>query len=357
MSSRIADPVVQALHDAPRRFELFAALRLLEQAVLRDGPKDAEEIGVSRDFVRISASPELGFQGSEVSGFNPGHEAQLPELTTTLPSFFGRLGALPQHYSELVLRTPRAEIEPMCAFFDLFHHRLCLLLYAQWTRCRLPVAFERAERQRSKPAEDPADFDDVSACMLALLGFAERGLLGRDGLPRAGLLYGGGLLIGHSRSADGLELFISQRFGVPVRVKPFAPLSYELPESDQLRLGHRNHVLGQAQLGRSVSCDHGRFILALGPMRGADFLRLLPHAPGGGLSRLSGLLRLYAGPALRCDLELSVAGDDVPICRLGDRSERAPRLGHSVWLRPRAEKDAYTIRIPLTDIEHTWRTE
>jgi type VI secretion system protein ImpH len=65
----------------------------------------------------------------------------------------------------------------------------------------------------------------------------------------------------------------------------------------------------------------------------ADYERLLPG--GAALQRLTAIVRNYAGDTMDWDVNLILAGDEVPRASLGGTT----RLGHTSWTGTRKDSD------------------
>jgi type VI secretion system protein ImpH len=72
------------------------------------------------------------------------------------------------------------------------------------------------------------------------------------------------------------------------------------------------------------------FRLRIGPLTYQQFVRFMPD--GDELARLAHLTRLYVGPAMSFDVQLTLRKEDVPDLSLGD-GEAAPRLGWNTWVK------------------------
>src|SRR6185437_1127492 len=118
---------LERLSEAPHRFTLFAALRLLEQC-FPDHPRLGESRKASDDPVRLGQAPTLSFAPSDVTGFDgpPGDgPARLEQYSFGI---FGPNGALPVHLTEYAYERGRQrEDATFTDFVNLFQHRLTSL--------------------------------------------------------------------------------------------------------------------------------------------------------------------------------------------------------------------------------------
>lgn len=347
--------LIEALFAEPERFGFFQAVRILEWAGRREaddpraeGRHAVGENGEPRqEAVRFRALVGLTFPPSEVIALDappidPDEDPMTrkppgpPALTMGFMGMTGPMGVLPQHYTELLLRDLRNRSTALRDFLDLFNHRAASLFVRAWEKYRLPAAYERY---------GAGGHDPVSKALYSLVGFGTPRLLGRlaadeDGRPRIddeALLHYSGHLAHWPRSASALEAMLSDYFERPVRVEQFQGRWLQLAEDERSLLPDADHPDGRfCALGVDAVCGdrvwdvQSAFRLRIGPLTYQQFVRFMPD--GDELARLAHLTRLYVGPAMSFDVQLTLRKEDVPDLSLGD-GEAAPRLGWNTWVK------------------------
>ena len=339
-------PVACRLLAEPSRFDFFQAVRLLEWLARQEARMGARPAGYAvgedhapqHEAVRFRAIPALGFPAGPIAALAPPPaEPEGPprpvEMSVAALGLTGPSGALPAHYTALMIERIRAKDFTLRDFLDLFHHRIASLFYRAWEKYRFPIAYEGVERT-GQPEEDR-----FTQALYALVGLGTPGLRGRLSVDDEAVLFFGGYYAHWPRNAQSLERLLADYFEVPVEVRQFHGAWLYLAEEDQSCLpgkGHsgRNHCLGRTLLAGSRVWDvENRFRIRLGPLGYAEFCRFLPS--GDALRRLAELTRLYVGPQFDFDVQLVLRAEEVPWCRLGDRAD-PPRLGWTTWVRARA---------------------
>lgn len=321
---------LQALEEAPHRFDLFAALRELE-CVHADSPRIGEAARPIDEPVRLGQTPSLEFAPASIAEFDaaPGRPAYLGAYSFGL---FGPNGPLPLHLTEFAYSRELNFDDPTFRrFADVFHHRLLALFYRSWANAQPAVSLDR---------DSPRRFDVYVG---SLLGIAAPELRSRDAIADEAKLNRAGRFGLATRPAEGLVGVLEDYFGLPFAVQELVGEWLRLPSDDRLHLGRNpaTAALGSsAVLGASVwSCQHA-FRLVAGPLALTDFERLLPGEPS--LVRLRDLVRNYLGDELAWTLNLVLRKNEVPECRLG----RAGRLGWTTWLGRRpADSDARDVAV------------
>jgi type VI secretion system protein ImpH len=323
--------LLHALRQAPQRFSLFAALRLVERADPAR-PRIGEARRPAEEWVRIEQPPHLTFAASDVSGVAAADGGRLRVAQFGF-GVFGPNGALPFHLTEHAFERQRHhEDGAVSDFINMFQHRLAALFYRAWAEAD-PVA------SHARP-----DDDDFALYLGALAGLAERSAADRDSVPHAAKLFRAGLLGPAARSADGLEALLSDYFGQTVRLRQFVAGWLRVPHELRTRLGTPD---GHAVLGRTATLGaaswqcQDRFEIVVGPMPFERFMRFLPGSRA--LRELGDLVRHYTSGEWSWRARLLVQSGDAPGIALG----HIGRLGWTSWLgRPKGVASDVVVHEP-----------
>ncbi|MGP9803205.1 type VI secretion system baseplate subunit TssG [Rheinheimera sp. NSM] len=272
-----------------------------------------------KELVRFRTSQHMGYAGRDVVARHVQRRPdgrQVVELTVDCMGLTGARGALPAHYSELVLAQLKQKSPAMRDFFDLFNHRLVSLFYRSWEKTQPAVHQER-------------DGEDVFTRMLkALTGASEHWEL-----------YYGGAFSRGTRSASTLQSVLADLAGMPVRVRTlqggWAPVALD----DQSRLPGRGNPegqyarLGDAMLGsKAWMADKGASIVFY-PANGQQLRRILP---GGSHSPALGQISRVLVPATtQVRYRLVARRGDLPGSQLGQQG----RLGSDAFISARTTTD------------------
>ena len=312
--------VADLLKSEPYRFEFFQAVRLLQRLGMGASAVGSYG-GAATEPVRFSAHASTSFPASEIQSLEF-REGQPPLMTVNFMGLTGPTGVLPLQYTEFLKERLRARDNTLRDFLDIFHHRLISLFYLAWEKYRSPVTVERG-------AADP-----FRTRLLSLLGVGTPGLLGRQDVPDASLLFDGGLLLMHTRPAVALEGVLRDYFGVPAEIEQFVGGWYPVEGEAQCQLGDDND---SACLGRGVVVGdeiwdgQSRVRIKLGPLTLSQYEQFMPG--GEAYSELRTWARFFIG--LECDVEvrLILRREDVPACELTAAEAQGPRLGWTTWMK------------------------
>lgn len=231
----------------------------------------------SQELVRFRTSQHMGFAGQDLV---EAHEERLPEgplsaeLTVDSLGLTGARGALPAHYTEMVLSQLKARSPALKDFLDLFNHRLLSLFYRSWEKTQPAVHQERRE-------------EDVFTTIL-------RSLTGSESDWE--IHYGAALARG-PRSASTIRKVLEDVTDMPVEVQSLKGGWEPVSPGDQTRLPSRASPkgqyahLGEAMLGaRAWIADKGADIV-FHPRDSEQLASLLPGGrAGAAVERLTNRL-------------------------------------------------------------------
>ena len=330
----------------PSSFDFFAAVRLLERLADEwqddhgNGSSTRTEVGGDADpkheTIRFRAEPAMTFSVGDIARVdvesNPDNDR--PPRTEMSVNFFGLIGpngALPQHYTTLILERLRQRDHALRQFLDLFQHRSISLLYRAWEKYRVPFLYERSERAKGET-------DLATLALYSLVGLGTDGLRQRRTFDDRVSLFYSGTFSRQQRPALELQRILSEQMAVPVKVHQFFGRWMTLGDGELSRLssqsgnGNRYNRLGvSVVLGRRIRDIQGSFRLVLGPVNYTQFRRFTP--PGDDLKPLCELTRSFTGPEFEFDVQVVLAPRQVPECRLDSTATDGPRLGWNTWLR------------------------
>lgn len=278
------------------------------------------------EVLRFRSHLSLSFPPSEIVHIDPGKHAQAPVgMTVAFMGLTGAEGALPRHYTELLLQRMQVNDSALRDFLDLFNHRLISLFYRAWEKHHCVVGHERAR--------ETGEEDRFATLLYSVLGLRTAGMRERLGGDEGSLLRYAGLLVQRPRSAHALEHCLTDAFQVPVQVRQFIGAWLSIQEEDWSRLGSpgTNNRLGQtAVAGSKVWDQQAGFHVRMGPLDFETFSGLLPS--GKAFATLVRMTTFLAGPEFDFTVNLSLKASEVPPCRLGATPAYAPRLGWTTWL-------------------------
>lgn len=322
----------------PWAHDFFALLRRIE-VLQPEAPRLGQASRPGQEALRLGQEPELDFAPAALARLDLA--GARPRLGVRFFGLLGPQGPMPLVFTEYVRDRARNHADPTLArFLDVFHHRLLTLFYRAWAHTQ-PVV------QQDRPGDDR-----YAAWLGAAIGL-DRATRGRDSLPDNAKLHQAGLLGARSRHPEGLRKLLSHHFGVPVAVQQHVGHWLMLPGEERSHLGTAFGRSRAMRLGRTTTIGHKvwdrqySFRIVLGPLSLAQYLGFLPGKPGW--QQLQDAVVLYAGMDKRWDVELCLAGTEVPPPRLG-RREPPFRLGLTSWAgsarRPPKDRSDLRLRPP-----------
>lgn len=328
--------VIDDLVTHPHSFDFFQAVRWLERWYAKRDHLSSSDIMARRIAFRNSLSLSFPpseierleaqvFDGNTTKPMDGGslRQAQRVEITPAFMSLLGVQGTLPITYTETFLRQEAVTRDDSArAFLDIFLHRAVVLFYQGWRKHRLAIRYESDRRQQYLPM------------VLSLLGAGQKPLRNRLKASQGGLsdeimAFFAGFLQQRTTSAHAMEQMLSLYFQVPIKVTPFVGRWFELPASQQSRLGQSNARLGVDTLaGNRVWQRDLRVGLHIGPLPLHLYQRFLPG--GTAALALKEFTLLLTGVSLEYEVRLQLRASDVPPLRLG--SGAGPRLGWETFI-------------------------
>jgi type VI secretion system protein ImpH len=344
--------LIDRLFEEPHAFEFFQAVQVLERAARRatdapEGGRVGEDLNPRHEAVRFGAYQALVFPTAAVLDATPpdaDRTSRPPFLAVGFLGLTGPSGVLPQHYTELLIRSLRDKSLSLRDFFDLFNHRLISLFHRAWEKYRLPAAYER-----HAPGEDP-----VTSCLMALAGLDTPHLRGRLAVADEAIAHYVGHYAHWPRSVVALEAILSDFFERPVRIEQFRGRWAWLARDELTVLASRALPEGSfAQLGVSAVVGErmwdvqGSFRIRVGPVNYRQFIALMPG--GQELAQLVDLTRLFVGPTFSFDMQLTLAKEEVPFLALAREGAYVPRLGWNTWLKHEAYRHDVSDAVFLLD--------
>lgn len=320
------------------RFEFFQAVRLLTRWHPSRQPVGRRAMP-GEEVLRFRSHLSLSFPPSQIVHIEPGKHAQGPiGMTVAFFGLTGAEGALPRHYTELLLQRAQLNDYSLQDFLDLFNHRLISLFYRAWEKHHCVVGYERAC--------ETGEEDRFARLLYGVLGLGTTGIREQLCGDEGSLLRYAGLLVQRPRSAQAVQQCLADAFEVPVRIRQFIGMWLPLEFDDWTRLGATgaNNLLGQtAVAGTTVWDQQAKFDVHLGPLDFDMFCRLLPS--GKAFPTLTRLIQFLAGAELEFSVCPILKAAEVPPLRLQETGGYAPRLGWTTWLssKPR-QHDADDVR-------------
>jgi type VI secretion system protein ImpH len=304
----------------PEKHHIFQALRVIE-AHYFDAPRLGESRRPREDKVRLGQEAEMAFPPSSIAEFRPASKGRPARLTNRFFGLFGPQGPLPLHLTEYARDRRRNHRDPtFIAFADMLTHRMMSLLYRAWTAGQPAPSFDRND-------------DPMARKVAALAGLRADNFQDRDAMPDLAKLHFVGHLAQGSKNAEGLVSVLSVFFGVPVQIRQFVGSWLELEPDDCWQLGTAAGLGQSTSVGQKVWSRAAKFRLRIGPLSLADYQRMLPG--GSALGRLRSIVRNYVGDTLDWDINLVLAGDEVPRASLGGTT----KLGHTSWIGSKKDLD------------------
>ncbi|MFV3126336.1 type VI secretion system baseplate subunit TssG [Niveispirillum sp. KHB5.9] len=313
------DAAIAVMAQAPWRYGLFAALRLIEARAPRRYRLGARGGRPRQEAVRLSQMPLPICVPGQIHALELAPEGRPHRLWVHGPGLLGPHGPMPGHVNADAPNPASPRLNRRHAFIDLFNHRLLSLLYRAWADTEPVVAFDQ-------PGEN-----HFHRQVASLIGLGSPGLRDRDALSDAVKYRHAGFLARSVRAPEGLETMARGLFGVPTQLMEFIPDWLDIPRERQWSLRRTGgEALGRGMpLGaRAIGVQH-LVELRIGPLDYPAYRRFFPGGPARPLLAALARTWLHDGIAMRVRPLLAPAA--VPRWRLSG-SRGGGRLGLDCWL-------------------------
>lgn len=322
----VAEELPEHFREHAPDFTFFQAIRLLQRIA-----GSAEPLGSFRnpaqEPVRLATHASLSFPAAEIQSLDLDTEDSPPKMTVNFFGLHGPLGVLPTRYTELIIERRYAKDTTLRDFLDIFNHRMISLLYRAWEKYRYPVAYER------KSLFGKGD-DAFTGYLLDLIGLGTKGLRNRQAVPDQTLISYEGLFAQFPRSAMAFRSILSDYFGAPVEVQPFAGTWRPLDASSRTCLDEgksQSEQLGIGiVLGDEVWDQQSVVRVRIGPMPLAQYKDFLPD--GSAYEPLKAISKFFCGDDLDVEVQLVLRREEAPPFALGYEELPPPRLGWFSWV-------------------------
>ena len=319
---------LQRLGEQPYRFNFYHSLRKIE-ASHPHLPRLGEAKRPADEPVRVAQPADLTFAPSAIHSLQMAANG-VPRLQQRIFGLLGPNGPLPVHLTELTRERIKHHADPtLQRFLDTFTHRFALMFYRAWAQAQPTLGLDR-------PGDDP-----FARRLGTLAGLAHGGATDPDAVGERAKLHFIGRLARQVRDADGLRAWCRSEFDVPLAIEEWRGHWLLLDREERTRLGSGRRSafaaglgLGQgAVLGAAAWDVQHKFRIVIGPLSLASYQHFLPG--GRDLPRLQAMVRQWLGLELEWDLNLILAGAEVPAIQL-QRSDEPNRmgcsLGRTAWL-------------------------
>ncbi len=300
---------------------------------------------LEKQSFQLIADLDSSFAANEIVEWIP---AELrPKLSVSFFGMFGPSGALPEHYTQMIIERVRQKDYTLREFLDIFNHRLLSLYYQAWEKHSFPVAFETAAASHEE--------DTLTQAMWGLIGHRLPTSRDRMSLNDDCFLYYGGQFSSKRQSLESLRSCIEDFTSVQAEVEPLVGQWLTLDEADQSRMGNPPAGMSMgSQLGfdtiagQRVWDVENRFRVCLGPVDWNTLSGYLPTQPK--LRVLTDFVRRFVGPQFDFDFQVQLSRNEVRGVQLAQ--DEAFCLGWNTWLGEwNSAEDANESVFELPDFE------
>lgn len=326
---------IAKLIDSPSEYDFYQAVYTIERQ-LAAGKDQQRKVGhdsiPKNELIRFKSDQHLGFPGPSLnkvaSRTSAKHESVL-DMHVSFMGVTGTNGALPQHYTELVLERVKYKDTGMRDFFDLFNHRLLSLYYRAWEKYQFPIGFEKNSQNHP---------DSFSTVLNELTGSTNS--LGK---------FYAGIFNRKVRNVAGLRQILSHFTGCEIEIEQFQGKWLALAKSEQTQLGQRSQPEGQfaclgvdASIGQKIWDISSSIKVVIKP--DADS-KINDYLNGGRTYQgVNQLISEYLGKSIQYKIQLEVKYEQIPVACLSKDSEPLG-MGCGLGCRQSSLKKNFTISL------------
>ena len=287
-------------------------------------------VGMVRELEKqpfqLIANLDSSFAANEIVEWIPTEESR-PKLSVSFFGLVGSSGALPEHYTQMILERVRQKDYTLREFLDIFNHRLLSLFYRAWEKHSFPVSFETAAASREE--------DVLTQAIWGLIGHRLPSSRDRMSLNDDCFLYYAGQFSSKRPSLESLRACIQDFSGVQTEVEPLVGQWLTLDLPDQSRIGEPPAGLSMGSelgidtiAGQRVWDVENRFRVCLGPVDWETLSSYLPTQPK--MRVLTDFVRRFVGPQFDFDFQVLLLSKEVRGTQLAQ--DQAFCLGWNTWL-------------------------
>lgn len=277
--------------------------------------------------VRFHAVNHMGFSANSVERVKKteagdGRPSRFEVFVNSM-GLTGPAGAMPQHYTQLMLQRVKQNDHAFRDFLDIFNHRLISLYYRAWKKYRVSIDYEESN--------GVAGDSPIARVLQSLTGQYEK-------LSYEMPLYYSGHYARKVHTVTALRSIIEDHLQHKVQVDSFEGRWIPIKKKDRLCIGSAsfgfNNKLGDGVLAGDRAWDiQGQCSLSIGPVSYKQYERLLPDKEA--FKSLKKLLKSYVPSHLVIKLKFliedSKENNQQPL-------GKTLRLGWNSWLYSHTDK-------------------
>jgi type VI secretion system protein ImpH len=292
----------------------FQMMRLLEISV-----KNPEKV------IQLASTNDLQFSPREIRQFKIQLTHNAVETITLTLAFLGvagTQGALPIHYTELLLQHSHHHQTALVDFLNIFNHRSLTLFYKSWQKNHFYIGYEKATQNPEHP-------DLFTQMLQSLTGRGNPTLSQSVSTPLSVMLFHAGHYANSQRNAATLSQILSCYFDFPIRVLEWQGEWLSLSEDKCTTLNQNNRLGINTIAGKKIWSVQHKIRLRIGPLDKKDLAVFKPNEKT--FKTLCNVTREFIGPILKFDIQLVVKSLTLSCLQLD--KHQPSYLGWDTWIK------------------------